>query len=282
MALERRDQTAQPDNHRDTRDTEKYTRSTASVLQLFKIPARRGDFAVARQPSDHRRMVADAWLFVPEGRRRKLAGGKPAPAGAAPGRHAERAMPQRGIGEVFGVARPPSVAVTTRRLGQIGVPAIGEHPGPFLRCPAGARSHPARFPGAASAGAYLPPANLLRRPSGTGTGRPRTDKGKPPINTDRNRPPPHHLPNANRVFQNPVPIRVHPWSNNSFPIRRRPPYRAGLMISLILKMGRNMAMTMPPTTTPRNTMSSGSIRDVRPESVVSISSSRKSATRSSI
>ena len=39
---------------------------------------------------------------VPEGPRRKLAGGKPAPAGAAPGCHAERAMPQRGIGEIFG------------------------------------------------------------------------------------------------------------------------------------------------------------------------------------
>ena len=82
---------------------------------------------------------------------------------------------QRGIGEVFGggcpVASPPLLVVS----GWLG----GPHPGPFLRCPAGARSHSARFPGAASAGADLPPANLLRCPSGTGTGRPRTDKGKP-------------------------------------------------------------------------------------------------------
>ncbi len=49
--------------------------------------------------------------------------------------------------------------------------------GLFLRCPAGARSHSARIPGAASAGADLPPANFLRRPSGTGSGRPRTRDG---------------------------------------------------------------------------------------------------------
>ena len=131
------------------------------------------------QPSGHRRIVAEAWLFVPEGHRRKLAGGKPAPADAAPGCHTQRAMPRRGIGEVFGVGRR-AVSATARRLRQVGPPMIGQHPGPFLRCPAGARSHSARFPGAASAGADLPPANLLRRPSGTGTGRPRTDKGKPP------------------------------------------------------------------------------------------------------
>src|ERR1039458_2839092 len=47
-------------------------------------------------------------------------------------------------------------------------------------------------------------------------------------------------------------------------------------ISGNLKMGRNMQMTMPPTTTPRNTIKIGSINDVRPERVVSISSSRKS------
>ena len=53
-------------------------------------------------------------------------------------------------------------------------------PVPFLRCPAGARSHSARVPGAASAGADLPPANFLWSPSGTGTRRLRTDPVKPP------------------------------------------------------------------------------------------------------
>ena len=71
-------------------------------------------------PVAHQRIVANAWLFVPEGPRRKLAGGKPAPAGAAPGCSAERAMPQRGIGEGFGVARPaasPSLFVASGRSG---------------------------------------------------------------------------------------------------------------------------------------------------------------------
>ena len=69
-----------------------------------------------RWPSwEHRGIVGGAWLFVPEGRRRKLAGGKLASAGAAPGCPARRAMPRRGIEEVSGVAHaaafpPPLVA----------------------------------------------------------------------------------------------------------------------------------------------------------------------------
>ena len=51
------------------------------------------------------------------------------------------------------------------------------------------------------------------------------------------------------------------------------------MISLILKIGKNIAMTIPPTTTPKNTINNGSISEVKPESVVSISSSKKSAIR---
>ena len=39
------------------------------------------------------------------------------------------------------------------------------------------------------------------------------------------------------------------------------------MISLILKIGRNMQMAMPPTVTPRNTMSNGSISEVKPDNV---------------
>ena len=72
-----------------------------------------------------------------------------------------------------------SLSVIARRLGLIESPAIIRRPGPVLRCPAGAWSNSAPFPGAASAGADLPPANLLRRPSGTGTGPTRTDSEKP-------------------------------------------------------------------------------------------------------
>ena len=123
---------------------------------------------MCRQPAvPPRRIAVAAWLLVPEGRRRNLAGGKPASAGAAPGCR-KRDMPQRGIGEVFGAVR---------RRRQIGPTAMVRHPGPFLRCPAGARRRSSPLPGAASA-ADLPPANLLRSPSGTGTGRPRPDHGK--------------------------------------------------------------------------------------------------------
>ena len=99
--------------------------------------APRGFFPERWQPSGQRRNVADAWLFVPEGHRRKLAGGKPAPAGAAPGGHAERAMPQRGIGEVFGVGRPaasPPSLVTSDRSGRQRSAPI---PGHFFDAPLG-------------------------------------------------------------------------------------------------------------------------------------------------
>ena len=90
-----------------------------------------------RQPSDHRKMAAAAWFFVPEGRRRKLAGGKPAPAGAAPGYHAECGMPQRGIGEVFGVAHlgaSPPPLVASGRSDRRPSPHI---PGHFFDAPPG-------------------------------------------------------------------------------------------------------------------------------------------------
>src|ERR1043166_9235224 len=53
----------------------------------------------------------------------------------------------------------------------------------------------------------------------------------------------------------------------------------GLMISLILKIGRNIQMAIPPTVTPRNTINNGSMKEFNPERVVSISSSRKSEMR---
>ena len=95
---------------------------------------RRAAFA---QLSGFRRNVADAWIFVPEGHRRKLAGGKPAPAGAAPGCHTERVMPQRGIGEVLvvgcpAVSPPPLVAP-----GRSGGQRSATFPGHFFDAPLG-------------------------------------------------------------------------------------------------------------------------------------------------
>ena len=125
-------------------------------------------FPLCRQPpAPPRRIAAAAWLLVPEGHRRKLAGGTPAPAGAAPGCRIKQDMPQRGIGEFFWAVR---------RRGQVRPAAMVRHPSPFLRCPAGARSHSSPLPGAASA-ADLPPANLLRRPSGSANVRARAETG---------------------------------------------------------------------------------------------------------
>ena len=96
----------------------------------------------------------------PGGTPQEISRGQARSAGAAPGCAAERAMPQRGIEEVFGSGVPAALPP----------PLVAS--GHFLRCPVGAPSQTARFPGAASAEADLPPANLLRRPSGTGPGVP--------------------------------------------------------------------------------------------------------------
>ena len=92
---------------------------------------------------------------VPEGRRRRLAGGKSARADAAPGNRAtwlgaptghRRKWPEATRGGGNAAGRPPPKTSSMPRWGM-------------------ARS--VAQPGAASAGADLPPANFLRRPSGT-------------------------------------------------------------------------------------------------------------------
>src|SRR5207248_19453 len=52
--------------------------------------------------------------------------------------------------------------------------------------------------------------------------------------------------------------------------------------SLSLKIGRNIAITIPPTMRPRKTINIGSIKDVSASSIASISSSQKSAIFSSM
>ena len=76
-----------------------------------------------------RRNTVSVWFLVPEGRRRTLAGGKPARAGAAPGSHAPRAMPQRGIAEVF-------LAGGTRRFSRRRSPWAGRTASTCPGCPA--------------------------------------------------------------------------------------------------------------------------------------------------
>ena len=126
-----------------------------------KKPRGTRGFCAARAAGRRPKKCCRRLALRPGGTPQDISRGQARAAGAAPGCcAAERAMPQRGIEEVFGGVLPaafPSPLVAS---------------GHFLRCPVGARSQAARFPGAASAGADLPPANLLRRPSGTGTGRP--------------------------------------------------------------------------------------------------------------
>ena len=94
-----------------------------------------------RQKSNHPKIAADDWLLVPEGRRRILAGGKPARAGAAPGCHAKRAMPQRGIEETFWGGRaaaflpPPVASGRPNREHSAGIP---DH---FFDAPLGHRAN---------------------------------------------------------------------------------------------------------------------------------------------
>ena len=91
-----------------TADCSKRMRSIVvfSTAALRNRCASRGFWRCTMSHQPPKRIAADAWLLVPEGRRRKLAGGKPARAGAAPGCHARRAMPQRGIGERFWIGHP--------------------------------------------------------------------------------------------------------------------------------------------------------------------------------
>ena len=153
---------------------------SAHTAALREKSSQRDDFAVAlaisRPPENCRRRLA----LRPGGTPQEISRGQARASGRSP--RLPRRTGHAPAGHRRNIWRRTlrSRSSTTRPLGQVRPPAIGRYPGPFLRCPAGARSHSARFPGAASAGADLPPANLLRRPSGTGTGRPRTDKGKPP------------------------------------------------------------------------------------------------------
>ncbi len=142
------------------------------MLHLWGVPAQRDVFSFAlatvRSAEDCRRRLA----LRPGGTPQDISRGQVRVSGRSPRLPRRTRHAPAGHRRIYWPRADRSFSAPARRLGQIASPVSGVEPGPFLRCPAGARSHLARCPGAASAGADLPPANLLRRPSGTGTGRP--------------------------------------------------------------------------------------------------------------
>ena len=126
--------------------------------------------------------------LVPEGHQRKLAGGKSAPAEAAPGDVAEMPMPRSGIEEIFRLpssrrvckwvtykrrrgAKSHSLLSNYRNLLSPATPAPDRRSSRLSPMPLRGMVLAHRQPGAAFAGANLPPANFRRRPSGTGSGK---------------------------------------------------------------------------------------------------------------
>ena len=105
---------------------------------------------------------------VPEGRRRRLAGGKSAAADAAPGKRAEWLGAPAGhrrkwsamLDDHWGSDRPEATSGGGEAAGR-PTPKISSMPRWGMPCSA------RQQPGAAPAGAGLPPANFLLGPSGT-------------------------------------------------------------------------------------------------------------------
>ena len=149
------------------------------LIQRFRISLRRENFAVAPAISSPPENCRRRSVPRPGGTPQEISRGQARASWRSPRLPRRTGHAPAGHRRNFSHRPRRSVSATALSLGPVEPPAIGLHSWPFLRCPAGAPNHSARFPGAASATADLPPANLLRRPSGTGNGRPRTDQGKP-------------------------------------------------------------------------------------------------------
>ena len=92
-------------------------------------------------------IAAAARLLVPEGHHRKLAGGKPAPAGAAPGHRGQRTLPQRGIGEVFVGGFSAASSLPAVASGRSGCGRVSGLPAHFFDAPLGQGTTPLGFRG---------------------------------------------------------------------------------------------------------------------------------------
>ena len=122
-----------------------------------------GALATRRPPEKCRRRLG----LCPGGTPQEISRGQARASGSSPRWPRRTGHAPAGHRRSFWRRPSRSVSALARRRGQIEPPAIIRNPGPVLRCPAGARRYSRWFPGAASAAADLPPANLLRRPSGT-------------------------------------------------------------------------------------------------------------------
>ena len=138
-----------------------------SVLQLGKLLARREDFSVVLQPSVPTGNCCRCPAPRPGGMPQEISRGQARASGRGPRLPRQTGHAPAGHRRSFWARPSRSFVATACRLGQVERSAMVRHLGPFLRCPAGAQSPASRLPGAAAAAADLPPANLLRRPSGT-------------------------------------------------------------------------------------------------------------------
>ena len=124
--------------------------------------------ATGRRPKNCRRRSA----LRPGGTPQEISRGQARPSGRGPRLRRRTHHAPAGHRRIFWQCRqcpPGSISATIPRLG------------PFSSMPRWGLEPPSTVSGAASAGADLPPANFLRRPSGTQTGRPRAHCRPPTI-----------------------------------------------------------------------------------------------------
>ena len=135
----------------------------ATTLQNLRVP--RG-YCRCRVGGRGLRNCCQRFALRPGGTPQEISRGHARAAGAAPGCTVERAMPQRGI-EEFALAASSARHFRHHRLRR----AV------FFDAPLGHGAKRRGFRGRRPLARTCPPANLLRRPSGTGSGRARMPRG---------------------------------------------------------------------------------------------------------
>ena len=138
MALDRRNQAAQPDNHSYTRDTEKYTRSTASVLSTLQNPRPPRGFcrcpATLRPPENGRRRLA----LRPGGTPQEISRGQARASGRGPRSPRRTGHAPAGHRRSFWRRPPPPASLSPLvASGRSGCRRLASIPGHFFDAPLG-------------------------------------------------------------------------------------------------------------------------------------------------